>query len=106
MRRFQDQYGLSEYDADVLVSEKDTADFFEQVAILNVNHKQIANWLMGDVSRRLNERDTTIKVTLLQPQTLADMIEVIENGRITGKAARTSLLLSSMEHPLKTSSKK
>ncbi|HMF31757.1 MAG TPA: Asp-tRNA(Asn)/Glu-tRNA(Gln) amidotransferase subunit GatB, partial [Candidatus Lokiarchaeia archaeon] len=90
--RFQEQFGLSEYDADVLVSEKDTADFFEQTCQLYYDYKQVTNWLMGDITRRLNERDVTIKATQLTPLTFADMISAIEANTITGKVAKDFII--------------
>ncbi len=87
-QRFKQQYNLSDYDSEVLVSTKSNADFFEETAKINTNYKDIANWMMGDILRRLNERDISIRETKLKPKTLADMIDAINTNTITGKVAK------------------
>ena len=87
-QRFQQQYGLSEYDGEVLVSTKSNADFFEETAKINTNYKDVANWMMGDIARRLNERDVSIQATKLKPKILSEMIDAINGNTITGKVAK------------------
>ncbi len=87
-QRFQKQYTLSEYDAEVLVSSKETADFFEATAKLNKNYKDITNWMNGDIAGWLNKRDITIRESKLKPKTLSEMIAALDSGTITGKVAK------------------
>lgn len=88
VRRLQDQYGLSEYDAEVLVSNKEMADFFEQAAKFTEDWKSLCNWMMGDVARRLNEANASIDHTKMKPEYLAQLVEMVNSGEITGKLAK------------------
>ncbi|MHA1791036.1 MAG: Asp-tRNA(Asn)/Glu-tRNA(Gln) amidotransferase subunit GatB [Promethearchaeota archaeon] len=88
MKRFITQYKIPEYDAGVLVSSKAMADFFEETIKLHDNPKIIANWLMSDVSRRLNELNADINETKLEPAAIAEMLTLIDNGKISGKIAK------------------
>jgi aspartyl-tRNA(Asn)/glutamyl-tRNA(Gln) amidotransferase subunit B len=93
-KRFQKQYELSEFDSEILVVDKDIADFFEEGIKLEKSfeadeYKLYCNWLMSDVSRWLNENNTSIKQTKLNPQHIIDLIKFIKDGKITGKIAKT-----------------
>ena len=94
MKRFQKQYNLSEFNAEILVIDKNIADFFEDGVKLEKafgpnEYKQYCNWLMGDLSRWLNENNKGIKETKLTPTQLVDLIKSINEGKITGKIAKT-----------------
>ncbi len=81
-RRFQTQYGLSRYDADVIVVQGDHfTNFFEQVATLCGDGKQAANWITQDVQRELNSRSLDIDAFPIRPDVLGDLLK-----RVTGKA--------------------
>lgn len=90
--RFIKDYRLSNYDAAVIVSDKDTADYFEKCANLYVNPKAVANWLMGDISAYIKENSVSIKDLNLKPERLSDMLKMIDSGVITGKIAKTLLI--------------
>ncbi|HXX58769.1 MAG TPA: Asp-tRNA(Asn)/Glu-tRNA(Gln) amidotransferase subunit GatB [Thermodesulfovibrionales bacterium] len=87
--RFISGYELPEADADLLISEKSTADWFEEAVKANGDPKAVANWMMGDLLRLLNEENKALEEILLRPSHLADMIKLIENGTISGKIAKT-----------------
>jgi aspartyl-tRNA(Asn)/glutamyl-tRNA(Gln) amidotransferase subunit B len=94
MKRFQKQYNLSEFDTEILVIDKNIADFFEDGVKMEKTfgpneYKQYCNWLMGDLSRWLNENNKGIKETKLTPTQLVDLIKSINEGKITGKIAKT-----------------
>ena len=94
MKRFQEQYSLSEFDSEILVLDKNIADFFEEGIKLNKSfgpdeYKLYCNWLMGDISRWLNDNNENIKNTKLQPEQLNDLITLIKEGKITGKIAKS-----------------
>ena len=59
--RFSDSYGLSDYDAATLVQSRAMADYFEQVVEVSGDAKLSANWVMGELSRLLNQHDTAIE---------------------------------------------
>lgn len=89
--RFQDQYGLSTYDAGVLTSTRDMADYFEEAVAVGAAPKQAANWISGDLSALLNDRKVEIRDTKVRPAHLAEMIKLIEDGTISGKIAKELL---------------
>ena len=92
--RFQKEYGLAEFDAEILVLDKDIADFYEegvksQKSYQSGDYKQFCNWLKGDISRWLNFNNKTIKDTKLKPKQVRDLIKFIKEGKITGKIAKS-----------------
>ena len=87
--RFVSVYGLPESDADFIASEKPAADWYEEAVDLGSQPKIIANWVMGDFMKLLNEENKTIEDCALRPKQLIDMLKLIENGTISGKIAKT-----------------
>ncbi|MFX0187004.1 MAG: Asp-tRNA(Asn)/Glu-tRNA(Gln) amidotransferase subunit GatB [Candidatus Hodarchaeota archaeon] len=92
--RFQKEYGLSEFDAEILVIDKDIADFYEegvksQKSFQLDDYKQFCNWLKGDISRWLNFNKKHIRETKLKPKQVIDLINFIKQGKITGKIAKS-----------------
>jgi aspartyl-tRNA(Asn)/glutamyl-tRNA(Gln) amidotransferase subunit B len=90
--RFVRDYALSEYDAGVLTATRALADFFERTAAICKQPKAAANWIMGDVLRACKEDGIDLKDlsrSKVTPQTLADMILLVEKGAISGKMAKT-----------------
>ena len=93
MRRFKTEYGLSDYDAAVLVSEKAIADYFEKCAELYPEHgKVIANWTMGDIMAQLKGLKVTIDKIAVTPERLVELLKMIDEGTISGKIAKTVLV--------------
>jgi len=90
--RFIKDYQLSNYDAQIMASDKALADYFEKCAGLYANPKAIANWLMGDVSAHMKENNLSIKDLNLKPEHLSGMLKMIDGGVITGKVAKTVLI--------------
>jgi len=91
--RLQNEYNLSEFDADNLVLDKDIADFFEEGVKIdnnftNEDYKLFCNWIMNDVSGWLNENNKDLKETELIPKQLVDLINSIKERIITGKIAK------------------
>ncbi|NMC06435.1 MAG: Asp-tRNA(Asn)/Glu-tRNA(Gln) amidotransferase subunit GatB [Candidatus Lokiarchaeota archaeon] len=88
IQRFVRQYQIPEYDAGVLCDSKAMADFYEATVKLFNDAKDVSNWLMGDVSRRLNEDLLEIEETKLAPAALAQLLQLIKDRTITGKIAK------------------
>jgi aspartyl-tRNA(Asn)/glutamyl-tRNA(Gln) amidotransferase subunit B len=86
--RFVSEYGLPEYDADLLVSEKPFADWFEEAVNLGGQPKTLANWIKGDFMRLLNEDNKSIETGPIKPKQLVDMLKLIDEGVISGKIAK------------------
>ncbi len=83
------EYGIPEYDADLLTSEKAVAEWFEDAIKAGGQPKAVSNWMMGDLMRFLNEENKFIEECPLRPSQLADMLKLIDKGTISGKIAKT-----------------
>jgi aspartyl-tRNA(Asn)/glutamyl-tRNA(Gln) amidotransferase subunit B len=88
-QRFVSEYGIPESDADLLVSEKSVADWFEESVRYGGQPKIVANWVKGDLMKLLNEENKTIEGCSLTPKHLVDMLALIDKGTISGKIAKT-----------------
>ncbi len=91
--RFVREYNLPTYDAEVLTSRRDLADYFEAVVACGVTPKVASNWVMGDILRAVRERgldrDLRIQQWPVEAESLAQLIQLIERGTISGKIAKT-----------------
>jgi len=91
--RFISQYGLSAYDAELLTSRKDIADYFESAVKAHANPKAISNWIVGDLFRVLKERKLDEQLYIsrwpVRGENIAGMVRLIEEGKISGKIAKT-----------------
>ena len=87
-QRFIDEYGLPEYDAGVLAAEREVADFFEAAAGICDKPKAVSNWIMTEVMRVLSERDTSIGELPLEPESLAEIIKLVESKAINMTGAK------------------
>jgi len=86
--RFVREYGLPEYDASMMTQSKTLGAYFEAAAKASGQPKLAANWLMGEVSRRLNADEKTIEQCPVDAATLAALIGRIVDGTISNNAAR------------------
>ena len=85
--RFCRDYGLTAYDADVLVAERDNADFFEQVA-KGRDAKIAANWVINELAGRLNKEGKTIASSPMGAAQLGAILDLVGEGTISGKIAK------------------
>ena len=86
-KRFIQEYGLSSYDSNILVSEKETADYFEE-AIKNSNPKLVCNWVIGELFSVLNKMNKSIENCPIKAKDLGELINLIDNETITGRIAK------------------
>ncbi|MGD9131035.1 MAG: Asp-tRNA(Asn)/Glu-tRNA(Gln) amidotransferase subunit GatB [Candidatus Bathyarchaeota archaeon] len=91
IHRFVDTYNLPKYDAEVLVSDKSLADFFERSVQLYSRPKEISNWMMSDLLRNLYESNLELTESKITPEYLVEMIKLIEEGVISGKIGKRIL---------------
>ncbi len=91
MRRYQEEYGLSEYDSRLLTGSRQMAELFEKTTALCKNAKKAANWLIGDVSRLMKERGIGPENLALSPGHLAKLITLAGEGSINLNTAREVL---------------
>jgi len=88
-QRFQDQYGLSEYDAMVLSADLDTANYFEEVTTVCDDAKLSTNWVMGDLQAYLNKEEIPISESIVSAKALGGLISRIKDNTISSKIAKT-----------------
>ena len=86
--RFVRDYRIPSYDAAVLTTSRALADYYEEVVRLSKEPKPASNWVMGDVLRFLNEEKRDIRDCPIRPESLAEMIRLIQDGTISGKMAK------------------
>lgn len=96
---FMQDYGLNEYDAQVLTDRKEMAYFYEELCSQTPNQKAAANWLMGPVKSYLNEHGQTIEDFPLGTQTLAGIIKLIDDREINHSSANQQLFPYLLKHP-------
>jgi len=89
--RFEEQYGLSDYDAGVLTASKSLADYFEECVALFPSPKIVSNWIMVELFRLLKQEDRKIDACRIPPTGLAELLKLIDNGTISGKMAKDIL---------------
>jgi aspartyl-tRNA(Asn)/glutamyl-tRNA(Gln) amidotransferase subunit B len=87
-QRFIKQYGLPEYDAEVLVADMALANYYEQAASHSKNPKAISNWVMTELLGKLAEAKQSIAECLIAPEQLAALVSLIDAGQISGKIAK------------------
>lgn len=93
VKRYIEQYGLPNYDAEVISSDKDVAEYFDKVVhdlkdSSKGNIKQASNWVMTEVMRVLNERKIGIDEFTLPPTAISGLVEIVSNGEINKNAAK------------------
>lgn len=91
--RFLSEYGLSDYDAELLTSRRDIADYFESALKTHGNAKALGNWIVGDLFRVLKERRLDEQLYIsnwpVAAAHLAELVRLIDQGRISGKIAKS-----------------
>ncbi|MBS1128963.1 MAG: Aspartyl/glutamyl-tRNA(Asn/Gln) amidotransferase subunit [Nitrospirae bacterium] len=87
--RFVKEYGLPEYDADMLTQSRGLAAYFEESAALSGQPKVISNWMMGELMRLMNADNREIEACPIRPDRLAGMVKMIADGVISTKIAKT-----------------
>ncbi len=86
--RFQEAYGLSDYNAQVLTAERALGDYFEKAAGASTDPKAAANWIMGDLSALLNAESKGIDASPIPAGHIGELVTLITQGEITGKLAK------------------
>ena len=87
-KRFQEQYGITAYDATVLTSDKELAAWFDAAARLAKTPKMVANWISSELLRLLGEDKISINECKITPAALAELTDVISSGAINGKIGK------------------
>jgi aspartyl-tRNA(Asn)/glutamyl-tRNA(Gln) amidotransferase subunit B len=89
--RYQEELGLSAYDTNVLTDDRAVAEYFETAVANDADSKQVANWVTQDIAAYLNENKLKITELPLTPNALAELVNLIDQGTISGKIAKEIL---------------
>ncbi len=89
--RFMKEYGINSYEASILVSDKQLADFFEKCCKLYPGYKKLADLLINDFLRRLNERNIRVVQSKATPQNIVKLLQLMDKGVITIKILKEIL---------------
>ncbi|MEP6845570.1 MAG: Asp-tRNA(Asn)/Glu-tRNA(Gln) amidotransferase subunit GatB [Panacibacter sp.] len=97
IKKYRFGLGLSEYDAAQLCHDKEIADYYEKVIEHTSNYKAAANWMNGTVRHYLNESKMPVSEFALQPLQLADLIKLVDDGKVGFSVASTKLFHAMMD---------
>ncbi|MDD2398065.1 MAG: Asp-tRNA(Asn)/Glu-tRNA(Gln) amidotransferase subunit GatB [Bacilli bacterium] len=99
--RYTKKYNLRDYDADILLINRQNAAYFDDAAQYTQAYQTLANWVNGEVSAYLNKRQIEISQLTIAAHQLAELINLIEVGKLSNKQGRQvfELMLDSDEHP-------
>ena len=86
--RYQEEYGLPEYDADILTGTKKLADIFEETVALGANPKKVSNWLMVETMRLLKEHEMDAEDITFSAENLAKLIKLVDSQAINSSVAK------------------
>ena len=95
-------YKLVEYDALQLIDLKEVAAYYNKLVTFTKNYKSAANWVMGPIKAYLNERALTISEFTLEPKKIAEIISLIDEGKVSNAAATQSIFPQLMNDQTKT----
>jgi aspartyl-tRNA(Asn)/glutamyl-tRNA(Gln) amidotransferase subunit B len=90
-KRFIEQYGLSEYDADVLTQSRAIGEYYDEVVAATKDPKSSANWVMGDLAALLKTADKPIDASPVTARALGELLGLIASGELSGKLAKEVL---------------
>ncbi|MEX1202041.1 MAG: Asp-tRNA(Asn)/Glu-tRNA(Gln) amidotransferase subunit GatB, partial [Ferruginibacter sp.] len=97
--QYKTKLGLSEYDAGIICSDKEEAEFYEKLICNHKHYKAAANWMLGPVKEWCNEHHISIKYFPLRPELLSNLIVFTETGQVSFNIASTHLLTALMQQP-------
>ncbi len=100
--QLKNEMGLSEYDTKTITEDKATAFFYLSICEHSKNYKAIANWVLGPVKSYLNDTATDIDDFKLPAVTIAELIQLIEDGKLSHSAASQTVFPALMQTPEKS----
>ncbi|RNI27765.1 Asp-tRNA(Asn)/Glu-tRNA(Gln) amidotransferase subunit GatB [Rufibacter immobilis] len=99
--RFTQEYGLSDYDANVLIDSKEIALYFDALCQHTQNYKAAANWITGPVKSYLNELTLSMSAFPLKPEQIAGIIALVDSNKVSHTVAAKQIFPYLLEHPQK-----
>ncbi|HLP53296.1 MAG TPA: Asp-tRNA(Asn)/Glu-tRNA(Gln) amidotransferase subunit GatB [Chitinophagales bacterium] len=103
-REYMEVYGLPEYDARIIIEDKELAEYFNRLLAETKNYKAASNWILGPVKNSLNETGLHISEFKVEPSTLAKLIALIDEGKTNFSVASTKIfpvVVETGKEPLK-----
>jgi len=97
--KFTAEYGLPEYDTGVLTESKEIAEFFDEICQHTQNYKAASNWVMGPIKSLLNDNKINIKEFSLRPEQVAELISLIDKGKVSYTSASQQLFTEWLTNP-------
>lgn len=101
-KKYQDAFHLTSYDAHFICSDKSFVDYFEAAIGHTANAKAVANWLMGPVKSHLNDHGIELAAFGLQPEKIAELIQLVDEGKVNFSIASTKIFNALLLSPKKT----
>lgn len=86
--KYMEEYGLSRYDSEIIVKDKNVSDYFEETIKLGCNPKSSANWITSIILGHLNKNELKINDIYLTPKMLCELISMIDSGKISSKQSK------------------
>lgn len=100
-QKYQQVFQLPVYDAQFICSDKSTVEYFEAIIKHSSNYKAAANWMMGPVKSFLNDHGIEITEFKLSPEKVAEMIKLVNDGKVNFSIASTKIFQALLQHPAK-----
>ena len=100
--KYTQQLGLSDYEASVLTADHEMVNYFEELIKETTNYKAAAHWMMGSIKSYLNTHTVFIGNFLVKPKTIAEVIKLVDEGKISITVAAHQLFQELVRHPQKT----
>lgn len=88
LRRYQESLGLSSYDANLLIADRDWALYFEETVNHGADPKAACNWMNSEFAKLLNETGKTARASVVTPAHIVDVLKLVQTGTISGKMAK------------------
>ncbi len=88
MARYREEYGIPDYDIDIITGSKHMADLFEETVVLCKQPKKVSNWLMGETMRLMKEKEMDAQDLRFSPENLAKLIALADSKAINGSVAK------------------
>jgi aspartyl-tRNA(Asn)/glutamyl-tRNA(Gln) amidotransferase subunit B len=99
LKKYILDYSLPEYDATILTEQKATALYFEEITKYTKNYKSASNWMMGEIKSYLNEAALDIDDFILKPEQIAEIISLIDTGKVSHTAAAGTIFPEMIKNP-------
>ncbi|MCB0476864.1 MAG: Asp-tRNA(Asn)/Glu-tRNA(Gln) amidotransferase subunit GatB [Crocinitomicaceae bacterium] len=101
-QKFTGELQLSDYDSRILTDSKEVALYFEELIQHSKNYKSCANWLIGDIKSYLNEKAIDLEEFPVQPKSVAELVNIIDDGKISNSVAKQKIFPEMIASPEKS----